>query len=92
MRDNELQDKIREYTNKLLQKRENRNENPKIDKFQAARDIKELRILEKELEQRRMELQHNFRSYTGTIKYRETAKLTSKATVANILKTDKKFK
>ena len=87
-----MQDKIREYTNKLLKKRELRNENPKIDKLQAARDIKELRILEKELEQRRMELQHNFRSYTGTIKYRETAKLNAKATVANILKTDKKFK
>ena len=75
----------------MLQKRDHRNENPKIDKLQAARDIKELRILEKELEQRRMELQYNFRSYTGTIKYRETAKLNSKATVANILKTTKRF-
>ena len=88
MRDNELQDKIREYTNKLLQKRENRNENPKIDKWQAARDIKELKILEKELEQRRMELTYGT---TNKIKYRETAKLNSKATVANILKTTKRL-
>ena len=85
-KDNELQDKIREYTYKLLSKRNFQSENPKHDRIEAARDIKELKTLEKELEQRRMELQHNFRSYHGNLLYRETAKLNAKAHISNVLK------
>lgn len=56
-RDNELQARIRDYTNKLLVRRLNKSQNPKMDRIQAAKDLKELKKIEKELEQRRMELQ-----------------------------------
>ena len=56
-RDNELQARIRDYTNKLLIRRLNKSQNPKLDRIQAAKDLKELKKIEKELEQRRMELQ-----------------------------------
>jgi hypothetical protein len=82
LRDNELQDKIREYTQKLLINRSNKNLNPKLDRIQAARDLRELKKLEKELNQRRSELQHNYKATTGSkLVYRETAKLNSKATL-----------
>ena len=84
-----MEGKIREYTNKLLVRRNNKSTNPKHDRFQAARDLKELKLIEKELSKRRSELQHNFRSFTGDYHYKETAKLDAKATVANILKTTK---
>ncbi len=60
--------------------------NPKQDRAQAARDINELRKLEREVNERRAELQHNFKATTGArLVYRETAKLNSKATVGQVL-------
>jgi hypothetical protein len=86
LRDNQLQDKIREYTHKLLSNRNNKNLNAKMDRIQAAKDIRELRKLEKELNERRSELQHNFKSSTGgQLVYRETAKLNAKATISHVL-------
>ena len=58
-RDDELQARIRDYTNKLLVRRTNKSQNPKVDRIQAVKDLKDLKKIEKELEQRRMELQVN---------------------------------
>ena len=61
LRDNELQERIRDYTNKLLVRRLHKSQtNPKMDRIQAVKDLKELRKIEKELEQRRTELQVKF--------------------------------
>ena len=81
-----LQEKIRDYTKKLLDRRNNKSSNPKDDRIQAAKDLRELKAIEKELEQRRQEMQHNLRATTGTLGHREMAKLNSKATMAHILK------
>lgn len=104
-RDNYLQDKIREYTNKLLARRNQPKGDAKQDKFQAAQDLREVKFLlfnktnipikklfvylklkaiEKELEQRRMELQYRFRAYTGDLTYTETEKINSRAKVARL--------
>ncbi len=81
-----MQDKIREYTQKLLYNRTNKNLNPKLDRIQAARDLRELKKLEKELNQRRSELQHNYKATIGgQLINRETAKLNSKATIGHVL-------
>lgn len=87
-RDHVLQEKIREYSAKLMQRRVDKGDerDAKYDRLQAARDIKELKAIQRELEARRMEIQFNLRAYTGGLVYRETAKLNKKATVANILK------
>ena len=86
-RDHILQEKIREFSAKLLARRDDgKSDNPKYDRIQAAKDIRELRAIQKELEERRMEMQFNLRAYTGGLVYRETAKLNKKATVASILK------
>lgn len=81
-----MQEKIREYSVKLLNRRDEKSENPKYDRVQAAKDIKELKAIQHELEQRRYEIQYNLRANTGGLLYRETAKLNKKATTANILK------
>lgn len=60
LRDNELQNRIRDYTNKLLVRRLNKNQNPKLDRIQASRDLKELKKIEKELGQRKTELQVSY--------------------------------
>ncbi|CAF0934971.1 unnamed protein product [Brachionus calyciflorus] len=83
LRDHLLQDKIREYTVKLLNRRNNRNENPKYDKIQAAKDLRELKAIHREIEQRRYEIQFNIRAYTGGLKFRETAKLHNKTKTTN---------
>ena len=90
-RDKELENKIVEYKNKLLARRSNKgvNSNPKNDRQQAARDLKELKLIEKELSKRRSELQHNFRSFTGDVHYKELAKLDSKTNLAAIIKAAK---
>jgi hypothetical protein len=46
-RDNYLQDKIREYTNKLLARRDQPKGDAKQDKFQAAQDLREVNKLKK---------------------------------------------
>lgn len=88
-RDHILQEKIREYSMKLIQRRGGDGDgerDAKYDRVQAARDIRELKLIQRELEARRMEIQFNLRAYTGGLVYRETAKLNKKATAANILK------
>lgn len=74
----------------MLRRRDDQTKNdksePKYDRLQAARDIRELRAIQRELEERRMEIQFNLRAYTGGLVFRETAKLNKKATVASILK------
>ena len=87
IRDNMLQEKIREYTQRIMARRNKiTNKNAKADRLQAEKDIRDLKKLEKELENRRMELQHNIRSTTGNIVYREMAKLNKKPTLESILK------
>ena len=86
IRDHELQEKIREYTEKILNRKNNKSINPKKDRIQAARDLKELKYIEKELGQRRRELQYNFK---GNMVYKEQAKLNAKVSVENILKMSK---
>jgi hypothetical protein len=58
-RDDDLQARIRDYTNKLLIRRMNKSQNSKVDRIQAVKDLKDLKKIEKELEQRRIELQVN---------------------------------
>lgn len=86
-RDMELERKIIEYKQKLLSRRGSKgpSSNPKNDRVQAARDLKELKLIEKELVKRRSELQHNFRSFTGDVHYNELKKLDSKTNLAAIL-------
>ena len=86
-RDMELEGKIIEYKNKLLARRSSkgRSSNPKNDRLQAAKDLKELKLIEKELVKRRSELQHNFRSFTGDVHYNELKKLDNKNNLAAIL-------
>ncbi len=92
LRDNYLQDKIREFTQKILARRQNKpSQDPKYDKFQATKDIRELKAIQAELEQRRVELQYNLRAYTGGMIFRETKKLNSRVKLANIMKYSKKF-
>lgn len=81
-----LQDKIREYTAKLLNRRDNKSDNPKYDKLQAAKDLRELKAIQREIEQRRYEIQFNIRAYTGGLKFRETAKLHNKKKTSNVSK------
>ena len=77
----------------MLARRSNTNaaksSNPKNDRHQAARDLKELKLIEKELTKRRSELQHNFRSFTGDVHYKELAKLDAKTNLSAILKAAK---
>jgi hypothetical protein len=81
-----LQDKIREYTNKLLTRRSNKSQDPTYDKVQAARDIRELKAIQQELEARRTELQYGVRAETGGILYRETRKLNARAKLSHVRK------
>lgn len=85
-RDNYLQDKIREYTNRLLARRQNQSTNPLEDKLQAARDIRELKAIQREIEQRRQELQYNLRAYTGGMIFKETKKLNSRAKLSFVMR------
>lgn len=85
-RDHVLQEKIREYAVRLMRRREDASADAKYDRVQAARDIRELKAIQRELEARRMEIQFNLRAHTGGLVYRETAKLNKKATAANVLK------
>jgi hypothetical protein len=78
-----LQDKIREYTGKLLARRNNKSQDPTYDKIQAAKDIRELKAIQQELEMRRTELQYNVRAETGGIIFRETRKLNARAKLSN---------
>lgn len=89
LRDHMLQDKIREYTNKLLARRNDKSLNPKYDKLQAAKDIRELKAIHREIEQRRYEMQYNIRAYTGGLVFRETAKLNARGRIGNVLKAKK---
>ena len=81
-----MQEKIREFTQKLLSRRSNKSEDPTYDKIQAARDIRELKAIQRELEQRRIELQYNLRAHTGGIVFRETKKLNSRAKLSYVKK------
>lgn len=90
-RDHYLQAKIHEYSIKLLRRKDEKHSpdnaaSAKYDRLQAARDIRELRAIQRELEERRMEIQFNLRAHTGALIYREMAKINKKATAANILK------
>lgn len=91
MRDHMLQEKIREYTVKLVNRRDEKSDNPRYDRLQAAKDLQELKAIQKELEQRRYEIQFNLRAHTGGLVYRETKKLAKSATVSNVLKKNKNF-
>jgi hypothetical protein len=78
IRDNELQERIYNYTRKLMQRQSdgtNISNNPKKDRLQAVRDLKELKSIKQELEQRRAEIQHNHRTYTGDLIYKDKIKL-----------------
>jgi hypothetical protein len=86
IRDNILQEKIREFTVKMLNRRDEKSDNPKYDRVQAARDLRELKLIQKELEQRRYEIQFNLRAHTGALVYRETNKLNRNATVSHLLR------
>ncbi len=89
IRDHDLQDKIRDYTKKLLSKRQTDTtfSSAKKDRIEAAKDIRELKMIEKELEQRRMELQYNYKAYTGSnLAYKEMAKINASAKVENFLR------
>ena len=81
-----LQDKIREYTSKLLARRSNKSLDPAYDKAQAARDIRELKAIQQELEMRRTELQYGVRAQTGGILFRETRKLNARAKLSHVRK------
>lgn len=87
----ELEKKIIEYKHKLLARRSNKgnSSNPKNDRLQAAKDLKELKLIEKELTKRRSELQHNFRSFTGDVHYKELAKMDAKTNINAIIKAAK---
>lgn len=87
LRDNELQEKIREYTYNLLNR--GKTVNAKYDRIQAAKDIKELKRIHNEIKGRCAEMQFNVRTVTGNLIYRETKKMNHRATVSNILKSHK---
>jgi hypothetical protein len=89
LRDHHLQEKIRDYTKKLLSKRQTDTKytSAKNDRLDAAKDIRELKSIEKELEQRRMELQYNYKAYTGSsLAYQEMAKINASANVNNFVR------
>ena len=69
-----------------MNRRNNQSLNPKHDRIQAAKDLRELKSIQKEVEQRKFELQHNFRNVTGDLLYKEIGNKNSKITVENILK------
>ena len=86
-RDNYLQEKIREYTQKFLSRRgEASSSEPAYDRMEAARDLRELKAIQRELEQRRAELQFNLKAHTGGIIYRETKKLNARAKLSFVKK------
>lgn len=67
-----------------MNRRNDKNDNPKYDKLQAAKDLRELKAIQREIEQRRYEIQFNIRAYTGGLKFRETSKLHSRKTLSNV--------
>ena len=89
-RDDYLQGRIREFTQKILARRNLKSEDAKYDKHQAAKDIRELKAIQAELEQRRIELQYNLRANTGGLIFRETKKLNARKKLSIIKKQNRK--
>ncbi|CAF1615067.1 unnamed protein product [Adineta ricciae] len=70
-RDRQLQARIREITGKIRERRNRAPGNASEDKHQAELDLHELRKLQNEVRQRRIQINTRFKAYTGDVKARK---------------------
>ncbi|CAF1614719.1 unnamed protein product [Adineta ricciae] len=70
-RDRQLQARIREITGKIRERRNRAPGNASEDKHQAELELHELRKLQNEVRQRRIQINTRFKAYTGDVKARK---------------------
>ncbi|UJR09247.1 hypothetical protein I4U23_013493 [Adineta vaga] len=70
-RDRQLQARIREITSKIVTRRNQPRGNASEEKHQAELELHELRKLQNEVRQRRIQINTRFKAYTGDVKARK---------------------